>query len=268
MKKVDDTYGPLDWRMPETHAIYWAMLGLEKAKKEELITLRRVIYQSMQLAFQRGRYIENKADGELEAMAPNLDIIPNANRAYQDMMEQDAEMRDHIQTGHRNFLKQAVYFLFLHNRVADAAKWFAYVKQRYPEAIPAEQSLDEYAIAQVTTDVGETSHTRVRAALDGLLINSFYNLAMGEDAQAVGYHNLALKVWQSFQEKVEVSKNRVGLPPFNRIKEEVQERVLDPEQGILSPLLVAQLRTALRLPPPANAPPPPPVAPKTEGSSK
>src|SRR5262249_36280382 len=66
MKKVDAQYGPLDWRMPETHAIYWAMLGLERSKKEELIVLRRVIYESMQLAFQRGRFIENKADGTLE----------------------------------------------------------------------------------------------------------------------------------------------------------------------------------------------------------
>jgi hypothetical protein len=51
---VDGQYGPLDWRLPEAHAIYWAALGLEKAKEnpdkvkgDDLITLRRIIYQSM-----------------------------------------------------------------------------------------------------------------------------------------------------------------------------------------------------------------------------
>ena len=32
MKQVDDLYGPLEWRLPEAHAIYWAAQGLEHAK--------------------------------------------------------------------------------------------------------------------------------------------------------------------------------------------------------------------------------------------
>jgi hypothetical protein len=32
-QKVDAQYGPLDWRLPEAHAIYWYALGLEKARE-------------------------------------------------------------------------------------------------------------------------------------------------------------------------------------------------------------------------------------------
>ena len=32
-KNVNAQYGPLDWRLPEAHAIYWGALGLEKAKE-------------------------------------------------------------------------------------------------------------------------------------------------------------------------------------------------------------------------------------------
>ena len=32
MKLVDDTYGPLEWRLPETHAIYWATRGLREGR--------------------------------------------------------------------------------------------------------------------------------------------------------------------------------------------------------------------------------------------
>src|SRR5258706_7891032 len=55
MKEVDKLYGPLEWRLPEAHAIYWANLGLSQSKKKELITLRRVIYQSMHMMVLRGR---------------------------------------------------------------------------------------------------------------------------------------------------------------------------------------------------------------------
>src|SRR5437762_13726719 len=61
MKEVNERYGPVEWRLPESHAIYWAALGLKRAqsnpgkipKKDDLITLRRVIYQSIQTSFQR-----------------------------------------------------------------------------------------------------------------------------------------------------------------------------------------------------------------------
>jgi len=69
MKQIDEQYGPLEWRLPEASAIYWAAEGLERAKQnpnrigtdptEDLIVLRRVIYQCMQLSWQRGRIEDN-----------------------------------------------------------------------------------------------------------------------------------------------------------------------------------------------------------------
>ena len=80
MQDVDEHYGPLEWRLPESHAIYWAWVGLKKGKKEEQITLRRVIFQSMALACSRGRIVETKY-GVFFDYAPNLDMTKNANRA-------------------------------------------------------------------------------------------------------------------------------------------------------------------------------------------
>src|SRR5215471_5970251 len=89
MKQVDERYGPLEWRLPESHAIYWAACGLRSAeqnptkiKPDDLITLRRVIYQSMQTSFQRGHMIANPFIKEFE-LGPNLDIIPKTSAAYE-----------------------------------------------------------------------------------------------------------------------------------------------------------------------------------------
>src|ERR1035441_8770951 len=102
MKEVDEKYGPLEWRLPEAHAIYWAALGLQKAaeyptkiKPDDLITLRRVIYQSMLLSFQRGRLVSNPFVSAFE-FGPNLKIIPKVNLAYEQAAEEDAQNRDHI----------------------------------------------------------------------------------------------------------------------------------------------------------------------------
>ena len=166
MKEADDAYGPLDWRMPETQAIYWAWIGLSKSKNEELIKLRRVIYQSMQLAFQRGRLVESRM-GNI-AFAPNLDIIPHVSKAYEDMMVQDPEQAKQIRTGHKNFLRDAVYFLYCHNRVAEANRWYAYLGEKYPTdalwdkpgATPLNTTMENYALDRLEEDVGDTSVDR------------------------------------------------------------------------------------------------------------
>src|SRR5262249_48727594 len=65
MKQVDDQYGPLEWRLPEAHGIYWAAVGMEKAKDKDLIALRRLIFQAAQLAFLRGHLIVGKSNGQM-----------------------------------------------------------------------------------------------------------------------------------------------------------------------------------------------------------
>jgi hypothetical protein len=88
-KKVDAEWGPLDWRLPEAHAIYWGAFGLAQAKKhpdkvnpDDLIKLRRNIYQSMLQAFHHGRIIRNPFSPSVE-MVPDLDLVSKVNDAYE-----------------------------------------------------------------------------------------------------------------------------------------------------------------------------------------
>jgi hypothetical protein len=253
MKEVDQRYGPLEWRLPEAHAIYWAALGLEKAKlnerkinPEELITLRRVIYQSMQLSFQRGRLVANQFQKKFE-FGPNLDIIPKVSAAYEEAMVEDEKNRDHISKAHKNLLKDVVYFLYTYNREKDAAYWFKYLREKYPEAIPANKTLDDYAVDRVQEEMGDTSRDRMKAMLEGMIASSFYNLAIDEDDRAVALDRLAQRAWTRFQTKIGGSEERVGLRPLPEIKNEILNRVLDPEHGF-APEMRGVLRTKLRMP--------------------
>ena len=95
MRQVDEAYGPLEWRLPEAHAIYWAFKGLQFAKREDLITLRRVIYQTMELAFERGRLVWNAASKVYE-LGPNIEIIANSNRAFETQISEEDEQKVNI----------------------------------------------------------------------------------------------------------------------------------------------------------------------------
>lgn len=258
IKEVDDRYGPLEWRLPETHAIYWAVLGLEttsdeKLKKDDLVQLRRVIFQSMQLAFHRGRIFPRTVEDRL-VYGPNLEIIPRANQAYLDMMEAEPAQAETIRTGHKNFLKSAVYFLYTHNRRKEAQKWFEVMQETYPstehpDVPPPHVSVDQFAIERVTEDISGTSHDRVKMTIMGLLVDSFVSLALGDEDKAVGMNLYAQRIHNYYQSQVKgtASQERIGMEPFQVLRNEVINQLLDPESGLV-PEVAARLRTELGLP--------------------
>jgi hypothetical protein len=263
MKEVDEQYGPLEWRLPESSALYWASVGRRMAKTEDqLIKLRRLIFQSLQLAFYRGRLIE-LAWNETVEFGPNLDIVGKASAAYEEMMAAEREggnesMSQNIATAHKNFLRDATYFLYVHARLKEAQKWYAYLQEKYPDRAP-KGSLDDYALSRIEEDSGETSHDRTISNIMGAMERSFYYLASGQDDLATGNLLIARKIHARYTAALGegTSAERVPLPPFSVMRETVLKDLLDSEQGLVTEL-AARLKTALGLPADyggTNAPP-------------
>jgi hypothetical protein len=271
-QKVDAQYGPFDWRLPEAHAIYWGALGLDAAKKnpdkvkaDDLITLRRIIYQSMLQAFHHGRIIDDPFN-KTYALEPNLDLVPKVDEAYEILMQEDEKNRDHIATAHRNFLKDAVYFLYENNRVAEAAKWYKMLGEKYPNKLildgdtnsfPKNFTLDEYAVARVQSEIGDTSQERTTSVVEGLIAQSYYALALGQDDRAAGFQNLAKKVYQHYVSKTSGHGNeqRIALPPFDVLNRTVLNDLLNTQKTMLPYGARAVIRTQLGMPAETNAPP-------------
>lgn len=251
MREIDEEYGPLDWRLPEAHAIYWAERGLDyEPDPGDAIRLRMIVWQSMQLAFQRGRLIDNPVDRYFE-FGPNLEIVGRVDDTFIRMMEADPERQWRVELGHKNFLATAVYFLFVENRHGDAAHWFNRLKELYPDFPGLESGVEGFVVAQVEKNLDQFNIDKANAILEGLILNSFYYLAIGEDDQANGYDALARKVWVSWQTKIKArasgEEQRIGMRPFNQIRNSVLKEILN-DHPQFSEALQASLRTVLQLP--------------------
>jgi len=244
---VDRQYGPLDWRMPETYAIYWAHVGLtrvkefpDRVKHEDIMTLRRVIYQCMQLSFQRGRLIPNFFEGAFE-YGPNMEIIPNVSKAYEEQMAEQPDMKNNIATAHRNFLREAVYVLYLNGRERDAAQWFKYLCEKYPDkplidgemdSMPGKVTLDEFAYSKLQELIGDMGQKDMKIVLEGLITQSYLALVTDQDERAAGFMNLAQQAHTRYQASVTSRKGQIDMPPIGDIQKEVLDRMLDPETGL------------------------------------
>jgi hypothetical protein len=252
MKQVDDLYGPLEWHLPESHAIYWAYAALEKTdktklKKDDLVQCRRVIFQSLQLSFRRGRLIYPYPNSDEFIYAPNLTVVPQADRAYREIMEQEPGMRDNIANAHKNFLKWAVYYLYLYGMKTQANHWWTVMHENYPNATPPGQDLYDYVLERSKKTVVETGHDDKKAMLEGFIKTGFSYLLIDEDDAAENYFKFAEQLRAQFQVAIgPKSTQRIAMVELKDIKQEVMDRILASD-----PAIAARLRSKLGLAAPA-----------------
>ena len=78
MTEIDRKYGKMDWRVPESQAIYWADLGWQKSGERDIQCLR-IVTQAMQAAFRGGRLLTlDTAEGAYIQVAPILALADAA----------------------------------------------------------------------------------------------------------------------------------------------------------------------------------------------
>ena len=243
MREVDERYGPLDWRLPEAHAIYWAAVGLDHTQGQDVRRLRQGIYQSMSLSYQRGRLV--LSSNAPPRLSPNLDIVPKVDAAYQeqwaDATAHAAFLTNGIAKAYRNWLKDVPYEFFIFNRVPEGERWLRYLREKFPDAVPVGETLAEYAVGRATENVQGQSHDRIQGLIKAMVVQAYFAAMDGNDADATAYMQRAAELWTSYTERTKANQ-RLALTPLNDLKDEVLQELLAPETG-LSPEAIARLKT-------------------------
>jgi len=224
MAQVDQKYGPLDWRLPQAHAIYWAWRGKPYARGFEALQNDRMIFQSLADAALAGALFSNPAE-DVFIPGPNLAIFAKARRAYEEALAAQPDDKS-IPAAHRNFLKTAVIILYTHHRLAEARDVLADLRQRYP-APEFECDLDTYVYRQLTSFLSDMGQREALNMVSGALQQSWFWLAMGEDERAQGYRQLAQTVWQQYMKTRTDPEaiQRSGLPPLDQLSVQAREAV-------------------------------------------
>lgn len=250
VQEVDTRYGPFDWLLPEAHGVYWGAKALDEAarqpdkvSKDDLIIVRRLIYQSELQAFRHGRVIANPFNGEY-SLGPNLDLVSRANDVYTNMYneEVDPAQKDGILKAHRNFVRDAVYMLYEAGRTREAQNWFNYLRSQYPDkpivesqpnSLPKNLTLDQYAVAVAQIDISETSQERVTAAIEGIATRAYVDLMEGDDAGYQNMINLARGVHAQYDRKAtSYNENRIKLLPMAQMESFVVRHMVMPSSGL------------------------------------
>jgi hypothetical protein len=195
-----ERYGPLDWRLPWPHAMYWATYGFHAAEgtpveslgESDALNNSRIILFSLQDLTRQGRATveENPGQGDLVGLRLFADprFIEFAHREYLRLIQIGREQRQEsdemtiFRVGHINYLIGAIQMLFVHYRNDEARKYLQYVRDAYHMNDEMwSMDLDDFVVAQLNTDSEPGRFTA--QSLIPVAIQTSYMLALANDTR-------------------------------------------------------------------------------------
>ncbi len=225
MLRLDTDFGPLDWRLPQAHGVYWSQQGLRHAENAfDRLRMERMTFQSMVDAFLRGRAFYD-LQGNLTPV-PNLDLLPNLLRTFDRVAEAQPDNIT-VQTARRTFLRKAVLTLHSYNHIAQAGEIYDRMVALYPdEAHPA--GLNTYLVTVWLAQGDRLDPDQAMVLVESTLMEAYWSYALGDEERSKGLTLQAELVWQHFMKDLtgEGHAERVGLPPFPQLKQQALQRLI------------------------------------------
>ncbi len=134
MRNLEAELGPLDWRLPQTHAAYWATRGLEVAEGFGSVALHRMRYQSLADAYLNGQRIALPGGGVL--LAPDLSLYQPAETAFARAVQAHPD-QETFHDARAGFLQTAVTEWLKADNPRQARVVYRQLLDLYPEKVGA-----------------------------------------------------------------------------------------------------------------------------------
>lgn len=269
MKALSDEIGPMDWRLSDPHALYYASLALKYATTEDFsINYDRIKYEAVRRLYLRGNLFFDRGIGSDDAIyltSSNWRFVDAANRVYGDIVAKRVErFGKAIAAAHRNFLEEAIVLLYTASQGKKSREYFRQLRKQYPDEM-YRVPYEDFVSAAVLGNTANLGYDTAKAAVDGVLLEALRWLAAGDDERSQGLFDLATIMWKRYQRDMELAAKRVGLPPLKALRMQARDRALQ----VLPALLRDRLRERLGLEEtPQEQPPAPGSNPPKAGAKR
>lgn len=224
MQEIDELYGPLDWRMPDAHAMYWAYRGQPHAEGFAKVQLRRMLFQSLASAFRKGKAFIS-LDGQL-LPSPNPDLLPRVRKAFLEGVEEFPN-NESMKTAHMNFLIEAIAILNSYNRTREARDVFRELRELYPSP-QTDGGFERFSATLFVGSIEELTARKAQAMVEGSILQSLGWFALGDEERYAGFAAQGRRVYQQYMSKLSPGehKERMGLPPYPELYQLALNRLI------------------------------------------
>lgn len=219
MQAIDRAYGPLDWRLPATHALYWGYVG-RAVRQGRSSWCARLVYQGL-LESARSGSLRFDPARRLYVLAPRLDVAARA--ALMPTADPDALAHPVSAAPAVNFLRESMILLHAFGREQEALA-AQQALGRMPGVPPAAGLADAVRHELAARVEGQEEAVQTRLVMR-LLTRSGIWLALGDRETAAGFERLARLYWEAIQQAAAPSATVRRAGAWDRIEAEARRAV-------------------------------------------
>ncbi len=212
MIRYTDKFGPLDWRHPAAHAVYWSAKGVEEGLLRmnegnrgdfDFVNTDRITIQAVQELYRSGTIFFDITNPDFYITIPNADFIPTYGEQLAELSKREEEefritKGAKIQgrtyrmysAGYENFLRDAIRYLYRRGDKESAEEYYqklrTFDKMNTNSMYRVEQlsvPLDQFVVDEIVrmTPGGQESENRLtspevaKTEIAGALMSAFLN---------------------------------------------------------------------------------------------
>ena len=255
MRELNRTYGPvewrdpnthlpLDWRHPDSHALYWAIKGLKIVLQDQGREIEaaetnadRMVAHALQNLFRNGKLFIYSAPVEVSSedpsqppqvqmvkevfLRPDLRMFDAYNRSAMAIIEKYKESdrsgrQESLQNGHRNMLINALLMFYQAGHKEQAQRIYSELRRLYPRP-DFDVSLLEFARRRMLEELDRIGIHDAKEQTIGLLREAYYLFAIHDDDGAFGRESLAKEIYDHYN-SIYNEGERIDLPSFNVLR--------------------------------------------------
>lgn len=258
MLETMEMYGPLDWRHPCAHSLYWAREGTDMAEQlmekdtqveiDFLNSYRQNIYSIQELMF--SGQITYDVTTNFYTAQPDPRYIESYTKARETAIQnltRDKEKEgtiggskvfdpaESLAAGHENFLHQAAYYSYIWGEPEQAMKYWKQSRDLYGELPHNVRSgiylmpMEEWVLRYMKENLDMMRNTR--QFVEGALRRGFTEgLAEGNLDRWEYYDQMGRRVHREYQKNSIITniteQDRAKLPPYGEMRADIFEQYM------------------------------------------
>ena len=224
MKVLDGTYGPLDWRLPETHSMYWGYRGRTLAARDA-VWCERLVWMALTETVKGGALVYLPAQRRYQR-GPRLDV---AIKTIRHSVEAKPAQDQLVSLAKIVFLKEAALYLYAFQRPVEAEVALQQLKREKAAEVTGDLTLEAFIQKDVADRLtGLDRFNKERLVVDQLVRSDIWR-RLEMPAFADGYARLARLYWTSFNSAAGTDKDWQNLQTI------AQERSLQEMPPVVNP---------------------------------
>lgn len=234
MVKFEDSpdFGPLDWRLPQVHAMYWSRFGLRQSRYGvRPVDLERICYQAMQHLLRQGRLVYLPAT---ETSLAKIVVWPDERQVqpiHKMFLKQIKYFKEKgtpgagVRSAYYYFLKEALEILNFAGREKLAEELFQEANRLFPNILNGVSAKDHIR-KNLVKRIKEMSGDQVSALVSSVLKQYYWWHGLGYHKKSSTLLRYAQELWK-LNVKINSMAARSINVSFQELKEGVRKSILE-----------------------------------------